>query len=515
MSKPAATKRFSTNVRKRLICCGGVILALCALATVARAQDEGTDGNQGIDSANYNIRQSVEFGYRANEINGNRDTYDTFVNLEGGVRLFDYTLDMHALSHNGLLFDNLSFSNFGYGGDPSDVSRLHIDKNKWYDFHLLFRRDKNFWDYNLFVNPLNPAALNPVGSATSGCIVSPPTSAHPGLPGYCSNPSIADPNSPHGYDLVRRMQDYDLTLLPESAIRFRLGYSHDREEGPGFFTTDSGTVPDFPENYKYTMDAYRFGVDFRVLPRTTISYDQFFNYFKQDNAVLETPATAPENYGYQLSNGTPVDLGIVWSTQTPAEALPCAAPITNAATIPPTANANCNGFLSYSQVGKPHLALVRRDRVNWREMLPRWRDLQDLGAVLLYNLGFRETRPAFGRFSYVEKIEYLAFLWGTVIMAVTGFLLWFNSFTLRHFPKWVADAATTLHFYEAILATCAIAIWHMYTVVFDPDVYPMDRAWLDGKASAEHLAKTRPAYYAEIARVQGIKAGQEPDEKKV
>ena len=160
-----------------------------------------------------------------NEVNGNQDTYDTFINLGSGVRLFNYTLDMRSLNHQGVFFDDLNFSNFGYGGDPNDVSRLHIDKNKWYDFHLLFRRDKNFWDYNLFANPLNPAALNPVGSSTTGCIVSPPTTAHPGLPGYCSNPSIPLANSAHADDLVRRMQDYDLTLLPESRVRFRLGYS--------------------------------------------------------------------------------------------------------------------------------------------------------------------------------------------------------------------------------------------------------------------------------------------------
>ena len=339
---------------ERLRVMGPLALAIFAallLPSNARAQDDGE--TKGVDSGGYNIQQSIEFGYRANEINGNKDTYDTFINLGSGVRLFDYSLDMRSLNHQGLLFDNLSFSNFGYGGDPNDVSRLNIDKNKWYDFHLLFRRDKNFWDYNLWVNPLNPASPNPVGSATSGCIVSPPSSAHPGVPGYCSNPSVAATNSPHRLDLVRRMQDYDLTLLPQSRVRFRLGFSHDRDEGPGFFTTDSGTVPDFPESYSYTTDAYRAGVDFHVLPRTTISYDQFFSYFKQDNAVLESPAATPQNYGYQLANGTPVDLGVVWSTLTPAEALPCAAPIANGATTPPTVSPNCNAFLSYSQVGRP------------------------------------------------------------------------------------------------------------------------------------------------------------------
>jgi hypothetical protein len=338
--------------RRKVVELSGTLLAVALLASRCFGQ-AGAGESKGVDSGMYNIQQTIEFGYRANEVNGNQDTYNTFVNLGSGVRLFDYTLDVRSLNHQGLLFDNLNFSNFGYGGDPNDVSRLHVEKNKWYDFHLLFRRDKNFWDYNLWANPLNPGAPNPLGSPTTGCIVSPPSSAHPGLPGYCSTPSIPEGNSTHALYLVRRMQDYDLTLLPQSRIGFRLGFSHDRDEGPGFFTTDSGTVPDFPEKYSYTTNAYRMGVDVRVLPRTTISYDQFLTYFKQDNGVLETPAATPGNYGYQLANGTPVDLGIVWSTQTPAEALPCAAPIANNTTTPPTANANCNGFLSYSQVGRP------------------------------------------------------------------------------------------------------------------------------------------------------------------
>ena len=132
------------------------------------------------------------------------DTYDTFVNLGPGLRLFDYTLDMRSLDHNGFLFDNLNFSNFGYGGDPNDVTRLRVDKNKWYDFRVLFRRDKNFWDYNLLANPLNPST---------------------------STPAVGIATSPHSLDLVRRMQDYNLTLLPQSRVKLRLGFSHDRDRG--------------------------------------------------------------------------------------------------------------------------------------------------------------------------------------------------------------------------------------------------------------------------------------------
>lgn len=145
-----------------------------------------------------------------------------------------------------------------------------------------------------------------------------------------------------------------------------------------------------------------------------------------------------------------------------------------------------------------HLILVRRDRVILRNLMPGFGDLRNMSDLLLYNLGLSRTAPAFGAFSYAEKMEYWAFLWGSVVMAASGFILWFNNFALRHFPKWVTDAATALHFYEAILATFSILIWHMYMVVFDPDVYPMDRAWLTGKASADHLRHTRPAYYAEL-----------------
>ena len=262
---------------------------------------------------------------------------------------------MRSLDHNGLLFDNLNFTNFGYGGDPNDVTRLRIEKNKWYDFRVLFRRDKNFWDYNLYANPLNPAALNPAGSPTTGCIVSPPTAAHPGS-ARCTAPipPCRKIIHLHSLDLVRRMQDYDLTLLPHSKVRIRLGYSRNRDEGPSLFTTDSGTISAFNQANSYTTNTYRVGVDFRLLPRTTISYDQFLNYFKQDNIVTDNPAVSPQNFGFVLANptglgtpnGTPVDLGNIWSTQTPAETLPCAAPIV--AGTPNTANPACNGFLSYS-----------------------------------------------------------------------------------------------------------------------------------------------------------------------
>jgi hypothetical protein len=82
-----------------------------------------------------------------------------------------------------------------------------------------------------------------------------------------------------------------------------------------------------------------------------------------------------------------------------------------------------------------------------------------------------------------------------------GFLLWFNNFALRHFPKWITDAATAVHWYEALLASFSILLWHYYMVIFDPLVYPMDTAWLDGKVRADHYRHSRPAYLHALKRV--------------
>jgi cytochrome b subunit of formate dehydrogenase len=107
-----------------------------------------------------------------------------------------------------------------------------------------------------------------------------------------------------------------------------------------------------------------------------------------------------------------------------------------------------------------------------KAMLPELKDATDLVQVFSYNLGLTKTEPRFAKFNYAEKVEYWAFMWGTVVMTVSGCLLWFNNFTLRYFPKWVSDAATAVHYYEALLATFSILLWHFYMVIFDPLVYP-------------------------------------------
>jgi cytochrome b subunit of formate dehydrogenase len=141
------------------------------------------------------------------------------------------------------------------------------------------------------------------------------------------------------------------------------------------------------------------------------------------------------------------------------------------------------------------LIVDKRARRIMAQMVLHLEDLRDLQDMMIYNLGLSETRPVLGGFNYVAKLEYLAFGWGTMVMAVSGCMLWFNTLTLRYLPKWALDAATALHYYEAILATFAILIWHMYAVIFDPDVYPMDRVRARGihPSAAGPLARTETA----------------------
>jgi cytochrome b subunit of formate dehydrogenase len=141
-----------------------------------------------------------------------------------------------------------------------------------------------------------------------------------------------------------------------------------------------------------------------------------------------------------------------------------------------------------------------------KAMMPKVKDATDLVHVFAYNLGLSKIEPRFAKFNYAEKVEYWAFMWGTAVMTVSGFLLWFNDFTLRYFPKWISDAATAIHYYEALLATFSILLWHFYMVIFDPLVYPMDTAWINGKVPADHYRHSRPEYLRALERAHMVES---------
>ena len=116
---------------------------------------------EGVESGGYRIHQSIEIGYRVNEVTGNGEMYNTLINLHSGARILDQTLSMQSLTHEGSIFDNLWITSFGWGGDPNNALLARVGKNRWFDFRAGFRRDQNYSDYNLLANPLNPPTSSP------------------------------------------------------------------------------------------------------------------------------------------------------------------------------------------------------------------------------------------------------------------------------------------------------------------------------------------------------------------
>ena len=128
---------------------------------------------------------------------------------------------------------------------------------------------------------------------------------------------------------------------------------------------------------------------------------------------------------------------------------------------------------------------TRSGRSQGRALWFAWADAKDAWAQVMYNLGIGASEPPARRWNYAEKAEYWALVWGSVVMAVTGVMLVFTETVLRLLPKVWHDVAQVIHFYEAVLATLAILVWHFYWVVFDPGEYPMNPSWITG---------TRPAH---------------------
>src|SRR5215472_2333101 len=269
-----------------------------------------TTKNEGQPFGNFEVKQSAEFGGRISDFSGSPAMWDTLVNLGTGPRLLEYTLDMRSPDHTGKLFDDFSFSNFGYGGDPLNVSRLRFSKGAAYTFSASFHRDHNIFDYNLLANPLNPST---------------------------SNPNIPVLNSPHEFLLTRRMSDVNLGLFPVGRIRFQLGWSRVANEGTTFSTIHLGTESQLLQPTLNTTDSYRIGVSFRFIPRTAINYDQFFTHFKGDTTA------GLAGTGFTLAGGLPVDLGLPFNT---LAGQPCATPLLAGG----LANPACNGALSYSRI---------------------------------------------------------------------------------------------------------------------------------------------------------------------
>jgi len=137
-------------------------------------------------------------------------------------------------------------------------------------------------------------------------------------------------------------------------------------------------------------------------------------------------------------------------------------------------------FMAVAMMHVISLVSSARLRRHWKSLAPKAQDIREGMGTFAHNLGLISQRPALSEHSYIEKAEYWAVVWGAVVMILSGVTLWANDFALEWLPKSVLDVATSVHFYEAVLATLAILVWHFYSVIFDPDVYPLDTAAITG-----------------------------------
>ncbi len=294
---------------------GYLILMVIALALpfgngIAAAQDTTPPTPTDNVRFGYTIHQAVDMGGHIADHSGSSAVYATMVNQHSGPRVLDFSLDMRSVKPtNTFLFDRLTANGFGYGGDPNSVSLLNASKGRIYDFRGSFRRDRQYFDYDLLSNPLIPPASQPFAPVM---------------------------DSPHLYNTVRRMTDLKLTMAPLSRVSARLGYERNVSEGPSYSTLHYGLDALLLQNWHNTTNNWSFGLDWKPLPQTTVSYDQFVVDFHGKTSYEAA------GLNYKLSDGTPVALGVDLSSVWKA---PCAAPFVQEGTV----NPRCSGMLSYSR----------------------------------------------------------------------------------------------------------------------------------------------------------------------
>lgn len=265
----------------------------------------------------YVIHQSADLGGHIANYYGSGAMWNTLVNIQSGPRILSQTFEMHSVEgakHS--VFDTLLASANGIGGDPINVVSLRVSKGKLYDFQGLFRRYRQYFDYNLLSNPLVPAGLVSNGYTFPQVLV-----------------------SPVGFNTVRRMTDVNLTMLPLSKVSFRAGYSQNISQGPTYSSVHYGIEGLLLQNWRISTDNWLGAVDWKPFSKTMLTYEQHVTHYKGNTSwQLAT-------LGLRLSNGTPVTLGFDNVTVPSCTG----APIVTSATAPATANATCNGYLQYNR----------------------------------------------------------------------------------------------------------------------------------------------------------------------
>jgi formate dehydrogenase gamma subunit len=127
-------------------------------------------------------------------------------------------------------------------------------------------------------------------------------------------------------------------------------------------------------------------------------------------------------------------------------------------------------------------------------MLPGIDDVRNAWKAILHNLNPKKAKPQQGRYTFDEKFEYWAFVWGTAIMAITGFMLWNPIASAKLLPGEIIPAAKAAHGGEALLAILAILVWHLYHV----HLRHLNLSMLTGYLNEEEMRDEHPIELANI-----------------
>jgi hypothetical protein len=289
----------------------------------------------------YTLHESIDLGGHVANIDGSGAMYDTLVNQQTGPRILGETYELRALPNTkNTLVDRLKAFASGLGGDPIDVAKLDVSKGKLYDFSGLFRRDQQYFDYNLLGNPnLPPGQSIPIGPAAA------PTGSY-------AWPQVTE--SPFLFNTVRRMLDTNLTLLPLSKVTFRVGYSQNVFQGPSLSPSGyqvAGAYDLLLQEYqRNSTDDWTGSVEWKPVSRTRVTYEEQITHYKGDSYFN----MAPQYFNLQEANGYKV--AVLQSYDNPINSpvgITCApgAGISPAQTPNglPIADPTCNVVTSYSR----------------------------------------------------------------------------------------------------------------------------------------------------------------------
>lgn len=292
-------QRFSP-ARLQRIAGSFAAIALIGTTGLALAQNPTPTGPLPIPEtkisapAGYSVHQTVDVGGRIVGLTGSGAMYDTLVNFQSGPRVLGQTFEMRALKGSQkTLVDTISGVSTGYGGDPYSFTKLNLEKGKIYEFSGMFRRDRQYFDYDLLGNPNIPGGQSiPIGPSSA------PT-------GSFAWPQVD--HSPFLYNTVRRMMDTDLTLFPLSRVTYRAGYSQNVLEGPSLspsgypFAMFDAVLQEYQRN---STDDFTGAIDWKPIRGTTLTFAEEIDHYKADSYFT----LAPSDFIAQEADGTKVAL---------------------------------------------------------------------------------------------------------------------------------------------------------------------------------------------------------------